>query len=50
MVSEIGKKQTCKRCEHSWNSRVPDKPKSCPNCKSPYWDKDYVTQKKGDRK
>lgn len=29
----------CKRCGHKW---VPRKPtiRVCPECKSPYWDKD----------
>ncbi|MFH1282343.1 MAG: hypothetical protein ABII27_01610 [bacterium] len=30
----------CKRCSHSWASKMAEKPRWCPNCKSPYWDKD----------
>jgi predicted Zn-ribbon and HTH transcriptional regulator len=32
---------TCKRCEHVWTPRKQDSPpKRCPQCKSPYWDKE----------
>lgn len=34
-------KFTCKRCGHSWIPRQPKKPKVCPKCSSPYWDKEY---------
>jgi hypothetical protein len=31
---------TCTRCNHSWYPRNPNvKPKFCPKCNSPYWDK-----------
>jgi predicted Zn-ribbon and HTH transcriptional regulator len=30
----------CERCEHVWLPRDPDtKPRVCPKCKSPYWDR-----------
>lgn len=29
----------CLRCGHSWIPRRPLKPKVCPKCNSPYWDK-----------
>ena len=29
----------CQRCHHFWKSRKKEKPKICPNCKSPYWEK-----------
>ena len=32
----------CKRCGHHWRIRFPREPKVCPECKSPYWDSDYV--------
>ena len=32
-------KLTCKRCNHSWIPRTKDV-RSCPKCKSPYWDQD----------
>lgn len=39
----------CKRCNHVWGSRkiVEQRvaPKRCPNCKSPYWNKEYQTKK-----
>lgn len=28
----------CLRCKHRWDSRIPDKPTSCPKCKSYFWD------------
>ena len=32
-------KLKCKRCGHQWYPRKPKKPKVCPKCKSPYWNK-----------
>ena len=29
----------CKRCGHRWLIRVRE-PKTCPKCKSPYWNKE----------
>jgi rubrerythrin len=29
----------CERCGHKWVPRSQEKPTVCPNCKSPYWDK-----------
>lgn len=29
----------CTRCGHVWYPRSPDRPRICPKCKSPYWDK-----------
>lgn len=31
----------CKRCKHKWIPRSADYPKVCPNCNSPYWNRDY---------
>ena len=28
----------CLRCGHAWYPRIPEKPKVCPGCNSPYWD------------
>ena len=28
----------CQRCNHTWKLRKIEKPKTCPNCKSPYWE------------
>lgn len=39
----------CERCDHTWISRIIDKPVVCPKCKSPYWDvprKNNSVQKK----
>lgn len=32
----------CLRCQHSWISRTDGRPVVCPNCKSPYWDKENI--------
>ena len=29
----------CLRCEHKWFPRTPNRPGTCPKCKSPYFDK-----------
>jgi len=29
----------CERCEHEWHQKGEDLPKTCPKCKSPYWQK-----------
>jgi predicted Zn-ribbon and HTH transcriptional regulator len=29
----------CLRCGHVWIPRKKEKPRVCPKCKSPYWDK-----------
>lgn len=29
----------CERCEHEWVPKTPKKPRVCPKCKSPYWDR-----------
>jgi hypothetical protein len=31
----------CKRCGYVWEPRRKELPQVCPNCKSPYWNKDY---------
>ena len=31
----------CTRCGHDWYGLKPQKPKNCPNCRSPYWDRPY---------
>ena len=30
---------SCQRCGHSWIPRRPQKPRVCPTCRSPYWDR-----------
>jgi predicted Zn-ribbon and HTH transcriptional regulator len=32
----------CERCGHSWKRRSEKLPKTCPKCRSPYWDKERV--------
>ena len=29
----------CRRCKHVWNPRKLKKPRSCPNCRSAFWDR-----------
>ncbi len=38
MIQEL-KKSFCFRCYHTWNRRKEEKPKNCPKCNSPYWNK-----------
>ena len=33
-------KLKCTRCEHSWVPRRSNPPKTCPRCRSPYWNRD----------
>ena len=40
----------CYRCSHEWTQREEDKPRICPKCKSPYWDKPKTKFNKGERK
>ncbi len=32
-------KHVCKRCNYEWKSEL-KRPKTCPRCKSYYWDKE----------
>ena len=34
------KKRRCKRCNYTWTPRRKQKPVQCPECKSPYWNKE----------
>ena len=40
-ISEIIpiKHYICQRCEHKWIPYLEDRPRVCPKCKSPYWDR-----------
>ena len=40
------KKLKCKRCGHKWFRRKIKLPLVCPNCKSPYWNKERGWWKK----
>ncbi|KKK90963.1 hypothetical protein LCGC14_2717700, partial [marine sediment metagenome] len=33
---------TCNRCGYEWIPRSDKRPKNCPKCASPYWDKERV--------
>ena len=37
----------CYRCGHTWTQRDEEKPRICPKCKSPYWDKPKTKFTKG---
>lgn len=39
----------CLRCPHKWQPRTPKKPRVCPKCKSPYWDKPRRSEKPVDK-
>ena len=34
------KKDKCLRCHKEWYRRKPERPITCPGCRSPYWDKE----------
>jgi len=41
----------CERCSHEWQPRKEDYPRTCPKCKSAYWDKprqNKIKEKKKD--
>lgn len=35
-------KRACNRCGYEWFQRTTGRPKNCPNCGSPYYDKPRV--------
>jgi predicted Zn-ribbon and HTH transcriptional regulator len=35
----IGEKLKCERCGNEWFQKFDAKPKTCPDCKSRYWEK-----------
>ncbi len=37
-IEKIVKFWKCTRCKHEWYPRGGEKPKTCPKCRSPYWD------------
>lgn len=37
-------KNKCTRCGHEWVQRKIIAPKTCPKCKSPYWNKQKQTK------
>lgn len=38
----------CLRCGHHWIPRKPERPRICPKCKSPYWDKPRRKTREGE--
>lgn len=45
IIGDIMKKYTCKKCNHLWYPRTPNKPVLCPLCKSSKWDEDAKKRK-----
>lgn len=37
-------KLRCLRCEHEWYPRKAELPKTCPKCRSPYWNTPRLNQ------
>jgi len=37
----------CERCSHEWQPHKKEYPVTCPNCKSPYWDKERRKKNNG---
>lgn len=31
----------CRTCHHKWYPRKPGRPKTCPKCRTCYWDEPY---------
>lgn len=44
MVSKI-LEYVCLRCGHQWMPRTRERPRACPKCKSPWWDRDRRERK-----
>jgi len=42
MKSKKNKKLECLRCGNIWNQRFKTKPKRCPICKNPNWNKKKI--------
>ena len=38
------KKLICRKCKHEWTQRGCEKPKVCPSCKNPNWNKVYAEE------
>ena len=36
---EIGQRLECRKCHHTWHSRIARRPVQCPRCKSTSWEK-----------
>jgi hypothetical protein len=37
---------TCRRCDHRWYPRSPERPVQCPKCRSVFWDKGRLSSGK----
>jgi len=49
-IERIVKFWKCTRCHYEWHPRMDDKPKTCPKCRSPYWDSPRKNKKKEGKK
>ncbi|MFH1752351.1 MAG: hypothetical protein ABH821_05445 [archaeon] len=50
LVERTVKFWKCNRCNYEWFPRGKEKPKTCPKCRSPYWDSERRNKIKGNRK
>ena len=46
IMSRTIKQNKCLRCGHLWWPRTAERPRTCPKCRSPYWDKSKLNMKK----
>lgn len=40
VAAKFANMRRCLRCSHRWPGRKSERPKVCPACKSPYWDRE----------
>lgn len=45
-MAESLSRLACNRCGHQWWPRMVGRPKQCPKCRSPYWDKERTRHRK----
>lgn len=43
------KENKCVRCKYEWLQRQQELPKTCPKCKSPYWNTEIIKERHGMR-
>ena len=49
IIVAMNEELQCCRCNHKWTPRIEERPKNCPACKSPRWDKPPVSYLKASR-
>ena len=42
----IHEQRSCNRCGYEWEGRLQRTPKTCPQCRSPYWNKVRIINNK----